>query len=130
MLYNIFCKEVIMVTKLGIFLRKLRLDNNEIMKDMAEKLGVSPSFLSAVENGKKKMPDSWLDSIINLYDLDQEKQNELMISIEESRTKVEIPLDEFSGSKKRLLLSFARELNGMDESDLEIIKNLLKKGGD
>lgn len=119
-----------MVTKLGIFLRKLRLDNNEIMKDMAEKLGVSPSFLSAVENGKKKMPDSWLDSIINLYDLDQEKQNELMISIEESRTKVEIPLDEFSGSKKRLLLSFARELNGMDESDLEIIKNLLKKGGD
>ena len=119
-----------MVTKLGIFLRKLRLDNNEIMKDMAEKLGVSPSFLSAVENGKKKMPDSWLDSIINLYDLDQEKQNELMISIEESRTKVEIPLDEFSGSKKRLLLSFARELNGMDECDLEIIKNLLKKGGD
>ena len=119
-----------MVTKLGIFLRKLRLDNNEIMKDMAKKLGVSPSFLSAVENGKKKMPDTWLDSIINLYDLDEEKQNELMISIEESQKKVEIALDEFSGSKKRLLLSFARELKGMDESDLEIIKNLLKKGGD
>lgn len=130
MLYNSFCKEVIMITKLGVFLRKLRLDNNEIMKDMAGKLGVSPSFLSAVENGKKKMPDSWLDSIIDLYDLNEKKQNELLIAIEESKKKVEIALDEFSGSKKRLLLSFARELNGMDERDLEIIKNLLKKGGD
>lgn len=119
-----------MITKLGVFLRKLRLDNNEIMKDMAGKLGVSPSFLSAVENGKKKMPDSWLDSIIDLYDLNEKKQNELLIAIEESKKKVEIALDEFSGSKKRLLLSFARELNGMDERDLEIIKNLLKKGGD
>ena len=119
-----------MVTKLGIFLRKLRLDNNEIMKDMAEKLGVSPSFLSAIENGKKKMPDSWTDIIIDLYDLDEEKQNELIIAIEESQKKVEIALDEFSGSKKRLSLSFARELNGMDDSDLVIIKNLLKKGGD
>lgn len=73
-----------MVTKLGIFLRKLRLDCGEIMKEMATKLDVSSSFLSAVENGKKKMPDSWYDAIVDLYNLDKEKQDELMKAIEES----------------------------------------------
>ena len=44
-----------MITKIGDFLRKLRLDNQQILKDMAEVLGVSSAFLSAVENGKKSM---------------------------------------------------------------------------
>ena len=44
-----------MITPIGKFLRKLRIDTGEILKDMAEKLHVSPSFLSAVENGKKKI---------------------------------------------------------------------------
>ena len=43
-----------MLTQLGIFLRKLRLDSGEIMKEMAKKLKVSSSFLLAVENGEKK----------------------------------------------------------------------------
>ena len=43
-----------MITSLGTFLRKLRLAKGEILKDMAECLGVSSAFLSAVENGKKK----------------------------------------------------------------------------
>ncbi len=47
-----------MLTQFGIFLRKLRLDSNEIMKEMATKLDVSPSFLSTVENGKKTIPKS------------------------------------------------------------------------
>ena len=39
-----------MLTSLGKFLRKLRIDRGEILKDMADKLGVTVSFLSAVEN--------------------------------------------------------------------------------
>lgn len=45
-----------MLTGIGKFLRKLRIDNEEILKDMADALGVSSAFLSAVENGRKKMP--------------------------------------------------------------------------
>ena len=42
-----------MLTALGRFLRKIRIDRNELLKDMADKLEVSASFLSAVENGKR-----------------------------------------------------------------------------
>lgn len=74
---------------------KIRLWRNsgEIMKEMSVKLNVSSSFLSAVENGKKKMPDSWYDMIIDLYNLDKDKQDELMTAIEESQMSVEINLE-------------------------------------
>ena len=36
----------------------LSLTNEQKLKDMAELLGVTSAFLSAVENGKKSMPDS------------------------------------------------------------------------
>jgi len=38
-----------MLTSLGQFLRKLRLERGEILKTMADKLGVTSAFLSAVE---------------------------------------------------------------------------------
>ena len=45
-----------MAIKLGKFFRKLRIENGEVLYDMAMKLEVSSSFLSRVENGKKRPP--------------------------------------------------------------------------
>lgn len=119
-----------MITALGIFLRKLRLDVDEIMKEMAEKLEVSPSFLSAVENGKKKIPDTWYDMIVRLYDLTEDKQNELIISIEESQKSIEINLENLSKEKKRLAFSFARELENMNEQEIHKMKKIFREDGE
>ena len=43
----------------AIFCRKLRIDNNQILKEMADLLDVSSSYLSAVENGKRNIPNDW-----------------------------------------------------------------------
>ena len=40
------------MTKLGIALRKIRLDKQALLRDMAAKLNGSSVFLSAVETGK------------------------------------------------------------------------------
>lgn len=119
-----------MLTQLGIFLRKLRLDSGEIMKEMAAKLDVSSSFLSAVENGKKKMPDSWYRAIVNLYNLDKEKQDELMTAIEESQKSVEINLEDLSREKKKLAFSFARELENLNKEEVDKMKIFFKKDGE
>ncbi len=42
-----------MITNFGKFCRRLRIDNGELLYDMAKKLGVSSAFMSSVENGKK-----------------------------------------------------------------------------
>ena len=119
-----------MLTQLGIFLRKLRLDSGEIMKEMATRLDVSSSFLSAVENGKKKMPDSWYEMIIDQYNLDKEKQDELMTAIEESQKSLEINLEDLSKEKKRLAFSFARELENMNKEEVDKMKIFFNKEGD
>lgn len=119
-----------MLTQLGIFLRKLRLDSGEIMKDMSENLNVSSSFLSAVENGKKKMPESWYDTIVNLYNLDKEKQDELTTAIEESQKSLEINLQDLSKEKKRLAFSFARELENMNKDEVDKMKIFFNKDGE
>lgn len=67
-----------MITAFGKFTRKLRVDNNELMKDMAAKLEVTTSYLSAVENGKRKIPVNWGNQIASQYELTEQQATELM----------------------------------------------------
>ena len=81
-----------MITALGKFLRKLRIDRNEILKNMADKLEVTVSFLSAVENGKKRMPSEWNTKISNLYQLTNQQKDEFSAAIGDSEQKIEVDL--------------------------------------
>lgn len=64
-----------MLTEFGKFTRKLRIDNGELLKNMADKLGVSSSYLSSVETGKRKVPLEWADKISLLYSLDNDTKS-------------------------------------------------------
>lgn len=66
-----------MVTDFGKFCRKLRIDNDEFLKDMALKLEVTPSYLSAIEKGKRPIPSDWTQKISGLYELSSSQLNEL-----------------------------------------------------
>ena len=66
-----------MLTEIGKFLRRYRIDNGLLLKDMAGKVGVTSAYLSAVENGKKRPTEDLVGKIINAYDLDSEKAAEL-----------------------------------------------------
>lgn len=48
------------ITGVGNALRKCRADQGKRLVDMAMDLGVSVAMLSAVETGRKPMPDSWM----------------------------------------------------------------------
>ena len=123
-----------MATSLGEFLRKLRLTNNEILKDMATRLDVSSAFLSAVENGKKKIPSSWESRLRELYSLSSEQMEELRTAIMESSDVVEINIQNTSAHNKELAISFARQFDTMDEQTSKAILAFLRRkqpeGGD
>lgn len=61
------------MTQLGLFLRQLRMENDELLLDMARKLHTTPSGVSSVEMGKATMPITWRDIIIREYGLDNEQ---------------------------------------------------------
>ena len=122
-----------MITKIGDFLRKLRLDNQQIMKDMAEVLGVSSAFLSAVENGKKSMPDSWCNILKESYKLSDDDVDNLRQAAMESQKSISLNLQSASPSNRQLAVSFARQFDSMDadtsQKILRILRDRKKTGG-
>ncbi len=55
------------LTDFGKTVRKARLDANETLASMAWSLGVSPAYLSALETGRKKIPDDWVHKITTFF---------------------------------------------------------------
>ncbi|WP_335333622.1 helix-turn-helix domain-containing protein [Candidatus Sodalis pierantonius] len=45
-----------MVSNLGKYLRKLRIDHDMTLRDMADCLGISAAYVSAIELGKRAAP--------------------------------------------------------------------------
>lgn len=115
-----------MITSVGKFLRKLRIDNGEILADMAVKLDVTVSFLSAVENGKKKLPSSWYSEICQLYHLNEAQEELFAQAIGEAEKVYDINFDGVEAPNRELAVSFARKFAQLDEEQLEAIRKILR----
>ena len=113
-----------MLTSIGKFLRKLRIDQGEILKDMADKLEVTVSFLSAVENGKKKMPSAWNKKICVYYNLDAQQKESFTRAIADTENVIEMNLKDVTLEHKELAVSFARKFSEMDDVQIEEIKKI------
>jgi transcriptional regulator with XRE-family HTH domain len=107
------------LSRFGVFCRKLRLENRELLYDMAEKLDVSSAFLSKVENGKSKPPADWRNKLISLYNLGEEDIEELDASLYEAENRKSINISQFSEEDKALMWSFARKLDSIDREKLK-----------
>lgn len=116
-----------MLTSLGRFLRKLRIDNGEILKDMADKLNVTVSFLSAVENGKKRMPAAWNSRICSIYSLNDQQQTDFSAAVAETENALEMDFSGVSFSNRELAVSFARKFAEFDEEQLASIRRILRE---
>ena len=117
-----------MLTSIGKFLRKLRIDHGEILKDMSEKLEVTVSFLSAVENGKKKMPSTWNKKICDLYQLDVEQREAFTEAIADTEDSIEMSLSDVTLEQRELAVSFARKFSEINNVQAEEIKKILQRG--
>lgn len=116
-----------MITKLGDYLRKLRIRNQQILKNMADELGVSSAFLSAVENGKKNMPESWYAILHEHYSLDDAEMEELRQAAMESQKTISLNLNNASETNRQLAVSFARQFESFDEKLGRQLLQILRK---
>lgn len=115
-----------MLTDFGRFLRKIRIDCGEILKDMAEKLNVSAAYLSAVEMGKRNIPEQWVNRISELYSLSDEEKSNLNDAADNSAKSITLNFENISNSHKETAILFAREFENVDTETLDKIKKLLK----
>lgn len=107
------------LSRFGVFCRKLRLENRELLYDMAEKMNVSSAFLSKIENGKGKPPAEWRERLISLYQLNEKDVEELDAALYEANNRKSIDISDFSDEDKALMWTFARKLDSLDHEKLK-----------
>lgn len=116
-----------MATMFGKYCRKLRIEHNEILRDMAEKLSVTAAYLSAVEIGKRNIPEKWEHIIAEKYFLSKDEKIKLHDAVENSVNQVKIDLRESSERQRQMAVMFARKLDELDEQELEKIFKIIKR---
>ncbi len=120
-----------MATKIAKFLRKLRIDSDKSLGDMAEDLDLSAAYLSAIENGRRTAPEEMKDNLFAKYSLSEGQKLEFARLVAESRKKVEIGL---KGIQEDILpeyvdtaVMFAHDLSQMNRQQLAEVKEFLQK---
>ncbi len=114
-------------TEYAEFLRVLRIKNHENMGDTAKFLGVNVAFVSAVESGKKNVPEEWIGKIVAHYNLNDCEKNNLISAINNSKTTSKINLVDVPNFKRQVALQFQRSFDDMDDETAKKIIDLLKE---
>ena len=113
---------------LSIFLKRLRLDHNdERLIDMASKLNVSQSYLSAIESGKRHLNDKLVSKIVEVYELNEADKNELILLRDLASNKINITLDNLEIEQKETVVQFLSNVKDLDEKSLKRINLIIKE---
>lgn len=115
-----------MLTPFGQIVRKKRIDKFLTLKEMADALGVSSAFLSAVEMGRKAIPDDWGLKISDYLDLSAEEKKELFEAVEVSKKTIKIDLGGLSPKFRETAFSFARKFPDLSDEDADLLRDFLK----
>jgi len=113
------------LTDFGKEIRKLRIERGETMQDMGGRVNKSPSFLSAIENGRKPVPHQLVDDIAKAYSLADNEATKLHSLAAKNGTQFRIsPKRE---EDQALVATFARRLDSLNEQQKEKILRILLK---
>lgn len=111
----------------GRMLKVLRIYNSETTIDMAKKLDMSISYLSAIENGKRKIPNDFLDKLFNVYTITEEEKENFRKEFELAQTEVVINLESMKEQQKEFSLLCARSIDNLSDAQMEEIKKIILK---
>ena len=114
-----------MLTEVGKLLRIIRINSGDTSRDMAKKLGLSASYLSAIEGGKRNIPtdmEKMLSKSYPLSKIDIEKLRSAMLSSSDS---VKINLTDFAEKKQRVIMAIAQD--DISDNVLDEISDLIFK---
>ena len=105
------------------FLKILQAENDETAYQMANKLNISPAFLSNIASGKAKMPQILIDKINRKYQLSNpQKQILQKLRIESAGV---INLAEYDPQLQQMLINLACDYPFMVKKQKKILKEAL-----
>ncbi|EFL89726.1 helix-turn-helix domain-containing protein [Ahrensia sp. R2A130] len=114
------------MTPFGEYLRRLRRERGVTQQDMAEAIGVSQAYLSALEHGKRGQP-SWplLQSITGYFNIIWDEAEALQQAAALSHPKVTVDTSEASPKATLVANRMARELGELSDKQLDAVLAVL-----
>lgn len=113
------------LTEFGKEMRKFRVDRCETLNDMAGKVRFTAPYLSAIERGRRDMPEDIIQRIKEAYALDDEQTARLSAAGEKSMKKIKVDLSGATEEQRKIVFLFARTLPELTEEQCAAIKGIL-----
>jgi len=114
-----------MLTPFGKTLRQFRLEKELRLLDLADALGVSSAYLSAIETGRKPIPDGFVARVGRAMPISADELRLLRRAAD--RTKKEIKVDALPDEQRELLAAFARKLDDVPDELMDQLKKIVLK---
>jgi transcriptional regulator with XRE-family HTH domain len=116
------------VTPFGDKMRKLRAERGLTLRDMAQAIGVSPAYLSALEHGKRGRP-SWhlVQRIIAYFNVIWDEAEEVVALARLSHPKIAIDTGGLSPRATELANRLAAAIAKLDSQALEDLHAVLDR---
>lgn len=117
-----------MLTPFGKKVRKLRIDVGVTLKSMADAMGVTSSYLSAIETGKRAVTDPVLKSITGYFASNGiNAGDDLAQAARDSQQSVEINLSGKNHNAREVAMAFARNFDELSDEEFTRLRELLTK---
>ena len=118
------------ISEYGELLKHLRIDKHEMLKNMAGKLNLKSSYLSAIESGNRDIPPDLTDKICTEYGLDEGQRKELKeAELNTHRKLVQSDIKKINENRlaKEVVLNFAGKAESLTDEQLSEIKAILNR---
>ena len=115
------------LTEFGKEMRKLRIDRGEVLKNMSDKLGITSSYLSAIECGKRTVPSDLIPRLTEIYGLDDEQVAQLEAARDSSLKELRINFEDASEGQRDVALMFARTFKNLTREEIDEMMSFLSK---
>ena len=119
------------MTPFGERLRALRQERGLQLKDMAVALGVSSTYLSALEHGRRSRPNwSFVQRVIHYFNIIWDEADELQRLAELSDPRISLKTSGLSPKATELANRLARDIGELSDEDLSRLLDVLNEARD
>jgi transcriptional regulator with XRE-family HTH domain len=119
------------MTPFGERLRALREERGLQLKDMAVALGVSSTYLSALEHGRRSRPNwSFVQRVIHYFNIIWDEADELQRLAELSDPRISLKTSGLSSKATELANRLARDIGELSDEDLSRLLDVLNEARD
>jgi len=114
-----------MLTSLGKVLRVIRMDKGLLLKDMADRMSVKPSYISSIENGKRRPSENFVQSVGSALQLTLEEYQKVSDAYIKTVQELSLTLNPDKPHQIDLALALARSFDGLTSDQAEAIEKIM-----